>query len=232
MNFIRLAAIGIIAAHCIGVSSARADLYTATYTGTLTGNAQDVTGLFGTAGASLSGLNYTAVYLIDDSLAGAVPYVGVFDAYTSGSYVQGGAQNNTTDLPVSATITINGLTQSFTGDYLSIAKETRYNNADAIIDYVDATRASIDLHISSYPEQPLLNGDFRAPLDYTLGATAQQNSGGSFSIYQNDVSGYDWAFGNLTVTHISIAPVPEPGTVALVGGGLITLMGFRRRTSA
>ena len=228
MNFIRLAAVGIITGHLIGVSAARAGLYTATYTGTLTGDAQDVTGLFGAAGSSLSGLDYTAVYLIDDSLAGAVPYVGVLDAYTTGSYVQGGSQNNSTALPVSATLTINGQTQSFTGDYLSLAKETRYNNADGILHYVSSTQNSIYLHIATYPEQPLLNGDFRDPLDYTLGATALQSSGGSFAIYENGQS----AFASMTVTHITIAVVPEPGTFTLVGGGLILLMGFRRRTSA
>lgn len=207
----------IVAATLATVTPTRAGLYTATYTGTLTGDAQDVTGLFGAAGSSLSGLDYTAVYLIDDSLAGAVPYVGVLDAYTTGSYVQGGSVNNTTALPVSATLTINGLAQSFTGDYLSLAKEARYNNADSILHYVSSTQNSIYLHIATYPEQPLLNGDFRDPLDYTLGTTALQNSGGSFAIYENGQS----AFASMTVTHITIAVVPEPATWGLMLTGVM-----------
>ena len=43
--------------------------------------------------------------------------------------------------------------------------------------------------------------------------------------------GYVWSY-NLTLTSISdIAPVPEPGTVALLGAGLLGLVALRRRAA-
>ena len=219
----------------LGVSApAEAAIYFATYTGTVNGYyPQDVTGVFGTAGTPLSGVAYTAVYRIDDGLAGAPPYVGDMGSGLYGSYVRGGSNYATTVLPVTAVLTINGHSESFIGSTQAVSQQIRYSNADSILDYVDGTYGYLNIALYTYPDRVLATGDFRDPLEYDVPAYAAASSGGGFSVYQNDAQTYRYAFGSLSVSHLSITvgptDVPEPDTWVLMLVGIALMATIRRR---
>ncbi len=219
---------------------AAATLYQATYTGTLTGsnaNSYDATGIFGAPTTGLGGLPFKAVYTIDDALPGAILFSGIFGGSIYGSYVEGGAQYNTPALPVSATVTINGVTRAIVGSSQSIAQVQNNTYTNAFLHYVNGGAGYVFFHVNTYPDQPYPTGDFRAPLSYDLPDYDQVASGGGFSIYRNDATLYEYAYGQVRIQHVEIglAPtgVPEPVSWALmiVGAGMAgsVLRADRRR---
>jgi hypothetical protein len=100
---------------CAWAASAGATIYTMTITGQVEGtsyvigdrtyNGIDGDGLFGAAGASLAGDTYTAVFVADSTLGESF----------SNDYLAlvGGSQNGASSPIISATLTINGHTMTF-----------------------------------------------------------------------------------------------------------------------
>ena len=230
-----LAALGLALAE-----PAAATLYQTTYTGTLIGGNElsyDATGIFGAPTTGLGGLPVKVVYTIDDALPGAVLFSGTFGGSIYGSYVAGGTQYNTPALPVSATVTVNGVTRAIVGSSLSIAQVENNTYTNAFLHYVIGGDGYVLLHVNTYPDQPYPTGDFRAPLSYDLPDYDQVASGGGFSIYRNDATLYEYAYGQVRIHHVEIglAPtgVPEPASWALmiIGAGMAggVLRGGRRR---
>ena len=216
---------------------AAATLYNATYTGTLTGsnaNSYDGTGIFGAPTTGLSGLPVKVVYTIDDALPGAVLFSGVFGGSIYGSYVAGGTQYNTPALPVSATVTINGVTRAIVGSSQSIAQVQNNTYTNGFLHYVTGDAGYVRLFVNTYPDQPYPTGDFRAPLSYDLPTYDQYDSGGGFSIYRNDATLYEFAYGQVMIRHVEIglAPtgVPEPASWALMIAG-VAMAGAALRAS-
>lgn len=213
---------------------AAATIYLATYTGHFIGGAassQDVTGLFGAPRTSLDGTAYKAVFRIDDALPGASVYVPI-DPYHDGTQIQGGTNYQSNVLPVSATITVNSRTQSFLGAASSVAIQI-HHNYDEILDYVNGGRGSLFAQVLQFePVEFLSSPDLRTPLEYDVPNSASSASI-SFSIYQNDPTTYDYAFGYGAIDHLSItagSAVPEPaGWALLIAGVGLVGVALRRR---
>jgi len=64
-----------------------------------------------------------------------------------------------------------------------------------------------------------------------LAATLDNTAGLSGAISQSSVAGVNGAFsdGQEIGSPGDVAPVPEPSTIALTGGGLAALLAFQRR---
>lgn len=238
----------LFAAALLAAAPAAANVYLATYTGVLIGNSYasyDVSGVFGTPGLALAGLNYRAQYRIDDGLANTPIYIGP-DAggYRDVSRLLGGAAYGTT-APVTATITINGVTVAVDGSGASVALQT-HHNFDQTYHYVQGHAGTSGSAGSSYiyayatlfePYEFLTSQDLRTPIDVDLSAISTMTAAGSFSLRQFDAAnpyGFDWAFGQFRVDHLTIAAanstVPEPAAWALLVAGFGLVGAALRRT--
>ncbi len=112
-------ALGVLAA------PASAATYIITYEGVVT-NSTDTTGVFGDAGANLNGLSFTAVYTLTAPLQGAQAYYN--SAHNEYSIL--GDRRNHQAIPVSGTLTINGITETVNGDYYGEARHRDAWNAE------------------------------------------------------------------------------------------------------
>lgn len=112
MRLVRFAAAA--AAAMSLASTAQASTFVVTFTGTVS-SGTDGAGIFGTAGADLTGLAYTATYLVDDATVHEEP-----NGY---SVAEGGAYYGTVTPIVTSELTINGVSQAAVqpqyGGYLS-----------------------------------------------------------------------------------------------------------------
>ncbi len=234
-----------LAAAMVIAAPATAKVYIATYTGTVTGGPQtayDVSGVFGTPYTALGGLAYRAVFRIDDALPGAPIYIGPEGPYRDISVLLGGVGYGTTAVPVTATLTINGVTATVDGDVYSVAKQT-HHNFDQTIHYVQGRYGASSQTGNNYvyqlatlfePREFLTSADLRTALNVDLTGFAAGDAGGSFSIYQPNATngfGYDYALGALHAEHLTIAAaVPEPATWSLLIAGFgLTGAALRRR---
>jgi hypothetical protein len=105
----KIASIGFIAATALASIStgASADIVTETFTGTVLSGA-DAGGLFGATGINLTGDSFTATYVINTDLAGAIQYNNLGGYYgTYGGTYQGASVSSPV---INASITINGVT--------------------------------------------------------------------------------------------------------------------------
>ena len=222
---------------------ASATITVATYTGHVEGYAYDLSGVFGPGYAALNGAAYTATYRIDDSLPGAPVYVGTDGAYRNISSIFGGISRATAAVPVTATITINGITAHIAGADNGFVLQT-HGNFDQTYHYV-AEGCTIFGCGSSYmselatlfePGEFLTSQDFRTPLDVDLTAFARGDAGGGFTLYRPTATGFQWAFGGLRADHLTVtsgSAVPEPAAWALLIAGFgLTGAVLRRRALA
>ena len=216
---IRCLAAGAVMA--LGVSaacatSADAAILVATYTGTV-GDGYDPAGLFGEPGGQLGGDTYVVKYIIDTTKGGYFDLLPSFDQVLGGTYFGFSS-------PVSATVTINGITQSIGGNYVGIAFASpslprTYDEAD------DHFGGDIDTYDQVYISQDDVGS---AGINYTLPLTNVYNNGNlQFSAYNTD-SYYLYAYADLnSLGTVQITALPELATwammllgVGMIGGGI------------
>lgn len=221
----------LLASALLAATPAQAATYIITYQGTVSGGSDS--GIFGGSGNSLVGLDFTAVYMLTDPLPGAL---SVSDGSTYATTY--GGSGYSAPSPVSATLTINGITQAVSGDYLGQAFQ--FNNRDGSLDEVyhhslDRTVINgynrdnyIQNQIYSNSNDFLSSIDYTSPLSYTV--QAGDNWYGSFQFYAPDGS---YTIGSLKSTSVTIAAlaggVPEPATWALMILGFGAVGGVLRQ---
>jgi hypothetical protein len=219
MKIKTLAAATVIAWSSLCLAGADAAILVATYTGTIA-DGRDVTGVFGAAGSDLAGDTYIAKYTLNTSNGTYVNNLPASDDFYGGS-------SDGTSSPVSATLTINGITQSIGGYYYGFATAVPtgpstehyardYSDVDNVItDYFTFTIQTTVSPISIYDTLPLTN---------------TTNSYGMFQLINiNTNTGLESAdaygdFGSPgTVQITGSAGVPEPATWAMMMTGLFGL---------
>jgi hypothetical protein len=220
-----LAAAAAVAALMAVSSPASATILTATYTGFIN-DGFDMTGLFGTAGQNLATLGYVARYTYDTNAGFHDTSNPAIDIIEGGSFYGAAA-------PVSATLTINGVTLSVGGGYKSFAL-TAPGAPD--IEHQNATGPS-----SNPAYEELTNFAFVTlpTITSTLATTGSLVQGDFvFAVANANLTAFTThTFGHFngqgTVT-ISDGSVPEPATWGLMilgfGGAGVALR--RRRTTA
>lgn len=217
------------------IQPASAATYLITYTGTVSSGV-DSTGVFGTKWTNLAGNSFTVVYTLTSPQPGS-------ETYSSGptAYARGGSSSGTIS-PVSATITIKGITQTIDGS--SFGQAYQFN--DASDDSVSHVAQQYSLNETSYVNNTISSSvnnivnstDYTAALNY-LGQADDYRSG-SFQIERYYVAGNgDYvftglAYGNLISNSVTIAAVdaaPEPATWAMMIAGFGAVGGSLRRRS-
>ena len=226
----------------LAAAPAEAAQYVITYTGTVY-SSYDQTGEFGAANSSLDGLAFKAVYTLTAPLPGA---------YTSddGTTAQiFGGTGSGSPSPVSGSITINGNSVNFEGDYYGVAYQSNGNvgsgGSDTIEhsaeDYIsDGERYRFHYvynYITSGVNDIVATQDYTQPLNYTIQAGDYSSSNFYFYDYSYVTNTYDhYVYGNFTTDHVTIAlagaAVPEPAAWALLIAGFGLTGGAMRRRQA
>ncbi|MHB8284791.1 MAG: PEP-CTERM sorting domain-containing protein [Caulobacteraceae bacterium] len=196
------------------------------YQGVVT-SGYDLTGLFGAAGASLAGDKYTEYFYIDTSKG--------FSVTSSSSLMTMGGSAFGASAPVSATITINGHTETITGAYSDLAR-TGYNAAtgrdeiyDSAQDYTSTATGMTNNSISGgvYATKSALIPDHYDGYNLAVDNTSVFDLASAFSFHTTTFSGSDVVdtYGTLQAT--SAAPEPSTWLLMIAGIGGIGLI-FRQ----
>ena len=195
----------------------------AVYTGTVD-YGYDQTGIFGTAGADLSGLNYVLTYIYDTSKGYRWTGSGYDEIY--------GGEGYGNESPIlSATLKINGHSTEFGSDYYGVAyaysDQSSYTyRYDYSYDYnYDASHSAYD-YIYTYAGY---NQGSSGSLDDAVSLTDAFSYGYSyFAKYDYNYS--DWSYG--TYTYGSLTPTKlvvssnDPAAVPLPASALLLVSGF------
>lgn len=208
-------------------SQASATVLVATFTGTFA-SGFDLTGLFGTSNANLAGKAYVARYVFDASKGVRNENLPTVDE------IYGGSRYGYSS-PVSASISVDGHTQSVAGTYYGDAQinPSYFNDL-----FYGAEDYSSNIILSSL--RRLNNGVFSTPaasLLSPLSTIPDFNDGElTFTTYNFDTSSYlihtyadMHGVGTLTITE----EVPEPASwiLMITGFGAMGAMLRRRRAS-
>lgn len=213
----------VAAAALAGAPAASAAILVATFTGTVNDSVANDFGLFG--GGDLTGDAFVARYTFDTAKG---------DYSTSGGYEhqEGGSLSGGFTPPVTATLTINGATQSFDGTYASGVRDFP---GDAYLQYFSGYRYS-DATIFSRHIVNLLANYGTPSIFSTISLTDVPISGIAFFESGNRITGdYLSTYLDLTGpgTLIVTGGVPEPATWALMISGFgIAGAALRRRRAA
>lgn len=203
-----------------------------TYTGTVN-SGMDTTGVFGAAATDLTGKAFTSVYTLN------YPTFGVADINGSNSHeTYGGALFNNAS-PLSAQITINGVTKSlsgaFSGDHFL---QTFPNPVSSISDQAITDGQNIISNLIQSPVNGVVNSlNFSVPVSYNV-KSGDYAAGGFYLSHLSDFYQVEDATGNfntLSVNVESVGAVPEPATWALLlmGFGMVgATLRIRRREPA
>lgn len=201
-----------------------------TYTGTVLVG-MDQVGMFGTAGANLAGVGYTAVYIFDTTKG--------FTASSSGSSFAFGGSVYPIDSPaLSAMLTINGQSVDFVGDYYGEIQGNNGGTSSTSRQHHDAVTNSNNnfLRNEIFSPTPALPASITTSFSYTV--LSGDSPSGFFTIID-----FNHAWGNLrpealTVLEVSATTVPGPivgaglpGLALALGGSLLWCRQKKRRSS-
>lgn len=247
----RLLAAAILIGTTLAAPSARATQYLITYTGTVF-DSDNRNGAFGIQG-SLDGQAFTAVYTLTYPTPGALERE---DYDKTGRSIEGGAEYGTPS-PVSAMLTINGITLSFDGTYDGFAGQSDQTlslgsgpSPRKPADQVDhrasyssdanghTIRQSISNAVYSDVNNIVSTTDFTSSLNYLVDLS-DDISTGQFIYYDYSAGAYQsYVSGQFLNSSVTIAPfvappppldsVPEPSTWAMMIAGF-GLTGFTMR---
>lgn len=196
----------------LGTAPANAATYVITYTGTVTGT--DNSGIFGSIG-DLRG-DFTAVYTLHYPLSGTQVYEGAgFREVYGGTYYDAGGVS-----PLNAVLTINGVSQAFSGNYFGwVAQlDQYYGIEDEVVHQVRMSSDELIYNgISSTIHNIVDSLDITEPVDYSV-----QDGDNYISNFRTT-----GAFGNLynrRVTIVAAPSVPEPSAwvMMIMGFGMLS----------
>ncbi len=160
----------------------------------------DYTGVFGSAGADLTGDAFTADFYIDTSKGTEGYSPGDYDEVQGGSYLGDST-------PVSASLEISGVKYYFPGDYKGFAATgLAYSGVDAFVSDDDDSSVAASSSGDGYP--------------LTIGQSfsVSGNDGNGFTII-NQASG-ELIVNNITSTGVITSAAPEPSAWALLIAGI------------
>ena len=205
-----------------------------TYTGTVS-SGMDETGVFGAAATDLTGKAFTSVYTLNYPIFGAADVSGTNYHETYGGAIYG---SNTVS-PLSAQITINGVTKSLSGAYSGDhSLQALPGTVSRILDQVgDDNQNNIINFISNDVNDVINSLNFSDPVSYNL-KFGDYSDGGFHLGHLSDLNRVSDAvgnFNNLSVKVESVGAVPEPATWALLlmGFGMVgATLRIRRREPA
>jgi hypothetical protein len=222
---VKLKLIGLFAAVALmgQVSQASAAIVNITYTGTVGDGSVD-TGLFG---GSIAGATFTATFKFDTSISGAFS-----SSSSAGNYIVGGSAFGGPAPGLSAALTINGITQSFTPSFDSqiYGSNDGTNSVQSHIGGSDYNNNLIEITITN--PGTLLPPTIDVPFSYTVqpGDLIQ----GDFHLFS--LSALYSAQGSLNLTSVTetvdgVSAVPEPSTWAMLILGFcgIGFLAYRRK---
>jgi hypothetical protein len=222
-------------------TAARAAKYIITYKGTVS-SGTDQTGVFGAANTDLAGKAFKAVYTLDDATPGVETIVGPSNSLIRGGTYYPGKPAS----PLSATITIDGITKSSKGSYAGFATQSNDVNGMDFISHDSQDYSGLSgptfisnyiyIQLSSSTNNFLSNSDFRSKLNYTILPGDRAIGGFAFSMASNAQPfppvriPIEQAAGYLLGTSVSIRAlgVPEPASWALMILGFGAIGGTMR----
>lgn len=211
------------------VSQASAAMVNITYTGTVADGFD--TGLFG--GSAIVGANFTATFKFDTSVTGT--YINT-SSPTNNYIVGGSAFLNSTAPGLSAALTINGITQSFTPSFDSQI----FGSSNLVNQSTQSHIAGSDNNNNLIEATVISNGVLLPPtIDVPFSYTVQPGDDtwqGDFHLY---TLGLYSAQGTLNITSVTetvdgVSAVPEPSTWAMMVLGFCGLgwMTYKRKNRA
>lgn len=215
------------AAACVlatAASGAEAAIVVATYSGTVDAGASDPGGIFG---PTLSGSAFTVTYNYDTALGGLDNAAGLLSRSGGTSQVGGPDPAFDTSPVIDASITINGVTEHFGGQFLG--------SAGLFFPLNRITHSAVDANAAGDGPGAGVDTLFFSPIPIPGSLDASFSSAGSgfgdFRLY-DVATDTELARANLTVTSLSIVGpggVPEPSTWAIMLTGFFGLGAALRR---
>lgn len=221
------------------IQPASAATFLITYSGTVS-SGFDVTGEFGTPAADLTGKSFSVVYTLTAPLAGAETY----DSGRTG-YIRGGS-NYGTPSPLSARITINGITQAIGGGSFGQASQVNDDMGDSIDhearDQTDYVNSYVYNSVASSLYNIVNSTDYTQPLTYSVHDGDYRDGGFALRVFGFDNEGNFGFVRNASatltndlVTIVATSAVPEPAAWAMMIAGFGLIGGslrYRRRSMA
>jgi hypothetical protein len=209
-----------------GVSQAAAAIMDVTYTGTVS-SGTDYLGVFGTAGANLTGSSWVATYTYDTSLGYLSSSSSLYQLYGGSAYYYA-----PTSPVLSSMVTINGVGKAVDASYSGQVYGS--NNGSVSQQFHTAENSS------SGQFEKLNNGIYNyngsLPASITTPFTHTVNSSDAYHLgYYNSKNGtvYDYISANLETLTVSehVAAVPEPSTWAmmLLGFAGVSFAAYRKK---
>lgn len=216
---------------------ASAAQYLITYTGEVY-DSQNPLNYFGLTGEnSLEGLAYTLDFTLTVPTPGAI-----IESNATTDRISGGSSLNAPS-PLSAVITINGVSMGLSGSYLAVAEQLNNyvsSSGGAAFDQIrdlagGPNNETLSAVISSTVNNILDSADYKQSLVYDPGSTDTAYGYFQFTDYSlpNGSYGFNYVNGRLTVDRVTVTPpapppsdpssVPEPAPWAMMiaGFGLI-----------